>query len=148
MTIVRQALRSGEAILSADASDDGRFDMSESLQNMKIRSLMCVPLLTQDDVRLGVIQIDTSNMVEQFSSDDLEIMLAVATPVGFAITNARFIQREIENRALQRELEFAREIQQGYLPRKLPDAPGFDICLLYTSPSPRDATLSRMPSSA
>ena len=25
---------------------------------------------------------------------------------------------------------------------------GIDICLLYTSPSPRDATLSRMPSSA
>ena len=24
----------------------------------------------------------------------------------------------------------------------------FDVCLLYTSPSPRDATLSRMPSSA
>ena len=27
-------------------------------------------------------------------------------------------------------------------------ASGNDICLLYTSPSPRDATLSRMPSSA
>ena len=26
--------------------------------------------------------------------------------------------------------------------------PGFETCLLYTSPSPRDATLSRMPSSA
>ena len=25
---------------------------------------------------------------------------------------------------------------------------GYGICLLYTSPSPRDATLSRMPSSA
>ena len=25
---------------------------------------------------------------------------------------------------------------------------GYNICLLYTSPSPRDATLSRMPSSA
>ena len=25
---------------------------------------------------------------------------------------------------------------------------GYDACLLYTSPSPRDATLSRMPSSA
>ena len=25
---------------------------------------------------------------------------------------------------------------------------GINICLLYTSPSPRDATLSRMPSSA
>ena len=28
------------------------------------------------------------------------------------------------------------------------DDPKFSICLLYTSPSPRDATLSRMPSSA
>ena len=28
------------------------------------------------------------------------------------------------------------------------DTPGFNHCLLYTSPSPRDATLSRMPSSA
>ena len=28
------------------------------------------------------------------------------------------------------------------------DSPFIIICLLYTSPSPRDATLSRMPSSA
>ena len=28
------------------------------------------------------------------------------------------------------------------------DGDGFIVCLLYTSPSPRDATLSRMPSSA
>ena len=26
--------------------------------------------------------------------------------------------------------------------------PAYSVCLLYTSPSPRDATLSRMPSSA
>ena len=30
----------------------------------------------------------------------------------------------------------------------LPTEISKDICLLYTSPSPRDATLSRMPSSA
>ena len=29
-----------------------------------------------------------------------------------------------------------------------PIAEGLEFCLLYTSPSPRDATLSRMPSSA
>ena len=32
--------------------------------------------------------------------------------------------------------------------RALNDSTWRDICLLYTSPSPRDATLSRMPSSA
>ena len=31
---------------------------------------------------------------------------------------------------------------------KLIDWDQYDTCLLYTSPSPRDATLSRMPSSA
>ena len=30
----------------------------------------------------------------------------------------------------------------------VPDGPDVADCLLYTSPSPRDATLSRMPSSA
>ena len=32
--------------------------------------------------------------------------------------------------------------------RFVPGAEKYIICLLYTSPSPRDATLSRMPSSA
>ena len=40
----------------------------------------------------------------------------------------------------------------SYLPRLLPWLPRYlshcNPCLLYTSPSPRDATLSRMPSSA
>ena len=40
------------------------------------------------------------------------------------------------------ELETASAIAEKYL------APDSVFCLLYTSPSPRDATLSRMPSSA
>ena len=36
----------------------------------------------------------------------------------------------------------------GWLPGEHPVEPRTSICLLYTSPSPRDATLSRMPSSA
>ena len=45
---------------------------------------------------------------------------------------------EIEDQVKEREID---EIDA------LEDPPP-DICLLYTSPSPRDATLSRMPSSA
>ena len=32
--------------------------------------------------------------------------------------------------------------------KRLAEKGNYEICLLYTSPSPRDATLSRMPSSA
>ena len=38
--------------------------------------------------------------------------------------------------------------QEIYKNKKWPTKPLFYVCLLYTSPSPRDATLSRMPSSA
>ena len=43
--------------------------------------------------------------------------------------------------------DWARKLadERGYLPY---DYPLIKTCLLYTSPSPRDATLSRMPSSA
>ncbi|MFK7817152.1 MAG: FHA domain-containing protein, partial [Planctomycetaceae bacterium] len=133
MTIVRKAMETGEAILSADAADDSRFNTSDSLQSLQIRSMMCVPLLGKDEERLGVIQLDTGNMVEQFSQEDLDIILAVGTPVSLAITNTRFIQQEIEAKALARELDFAREIQQGYLPKRLPEATRFDISHYYES---------------
>ena len=52
------------------------------------------------------------------------------------------VSREMENSFL----EYAYSVIYS---RALPDArDGLKPCLLYTSPSPRDATLSRMPSSA
>ena len=50
-------------------------------------------------------------------------------------------------------LEVGSLIQTVYQPGEGNEAParamyGLQVCLLYTSPSPRDATLSRMPSSA
>ena len=39
-------------------------------------------------------------------------------------------------------------LRTGPNPFYVPDEEKYHICLLYTSPSPRDATLSRMPSSA
>ena len=51
-----------------------------------------------------------------------------------------------------REEYVYREVGPGLLQkrtvRKRPGTVGICACLLYTSPSPRDATLSRMPSSA
>ena len=40
--------------------------------------------------------------------------------------------------------EFVVEVQEGQYPQMVK----FQLCLLYTSPSPRDGLLSRMPSSA
>ena len=53
--------------------------------------------------------------------------------------------RNFENDAAQKEVEKLRERIQAI--RERPGVREWP-CLLYTSPSPRDATLSRMPSSA
>ena len=40
-------MASKEAILSADAAVDTRFDMAESIVDFQIRSMICAPLLNQ-----------------------------------------------------------------------------------------------------
>ena len=63
-----------------------------------------------------------------------------------------------EGRSFEYTQEKAQEVEKRLIPllqaedspysRFIMRVPGFGSCLLYTSPSPRDATLSRMPSSA
>ena len=46
------------------------------------------------------------------------------------------------------ERKAVKRLLEGYLSQKVCRDNRINSCLLYTSPSPRDATLSRMPSSA
>ena len=74
------------------------------------------------------------------------------------VTHDRYVLDRVTRRIVEVELGEARSIDgnySAYLQRKaeqnLADAAGaakFKSCLLYTSPSPRDGLLSRMPSSA
>ena len=58
-TIINYAIDEKKAIISADAADDERFDLAESIANFQIRSLMCSPLMTGDGNILGAVHIDT-----------------------------------------------------------------------------------------
>lgn len=120
MTIVRQAMETGEAILSANALDDSRFDASESLTNLRIRSVMCVPLVPKNGGALGVIQLATQEIRYQFSEDDLDLLASVASQSAFAIENANLHQAAMVRRELERELEFAMQVQLGFLPNERP----------------------------
>ena len=52
------------------------------------------------------------------------------------------------SRYMERAETTARLIDVGYRMSLFPNPNGHNNCLLYTSPSPRDGLLSRMPSSA
>ena len=119
-TIVNEVLDTGEAILSADAAADSRFEMAESIVDFNIRSMMCVPLIGADGDPLGVIQIDTLDQRQRFARDDLDVLASVAGQVAYAVENAQLHEMALRERALEQELSVAHEVQQGFLPASSP----------------------------
>lgn len=130
-TIVHEVLRTGEAILSADAASDERFEMSQSLADFRIRSLMCAPLLGPDGEPLGVLQIDTLDQRKRFEHDDLEILAAVAAQAGIAVANAQLYEQSLRQKALERDLQLANEVQRSFLPTQPPQVPGYTFFNYY-----------------
>ena len=60
-SIVNHVLGQKKAVLSQDAGADKNLPTSASIADLKIRSVMCVPLLTPDREALGILQLDTSD---------------------------------------------------------------------------------------
>ena len=63
------------------------------------------------------------------------------------LSNDELKEQLVENKKKYNELKMAHAVSPLENPIQI-KAIRKSICLLYTSPSPRDATLSRMPSSA
>lgn len=127
MTIVRQAMDSREAILSKDVPSDERFRSSDSVPQLKIHSMMCVPLMSKDNSAMGVIQIASHNLKQSFSQNDLDLLVAVASQAGLAVENSRLHEELIEQREISRDLEVATQIQLGFLPNQRPIIKGYEF---------------------
>ena len=130
-TIVSRVMDSREAVLSADAGSDERFEMSQSIADFRIRSVMCAPLVNSDGSVLGVLQVDTLNQRHRFEAVDLDVLASVAAQAAIAIDNAQLHERAIQQRALERELELAQQVQQGFLPQTFPELPGYQFFDFY-----------------
>ena len=124
MTVVNYALSSGEAILSDNLLDDSRFQET-SLQRMQIRSVMCVPLLDRDENGMGVIQIVTRDAERAFSEEDLDLLSNLANQAALAIENANLHGSLLKRKDLERDLEYATQIQLGFLPTSRPKIPQY-----------------------
>lgn len=138
LTIVEKAMREGEAILSQDAVSDTQFDHSDSISKLRIRSMMCVPLLDLDGKALGVIQLDARDLRDQFSNDDLDLLVSVATPIALAVDNARLHQQVLRQRQIEQEqqqksaeMTLAMHVQHDFLPQRPPDVDGYEFSDAY-----------------
>ncbi|MCA9176615.1 MAG: SpoIIE family protein phosphatase [Planctomycetales bacterium] len=126
-TIVKQVIESKEAILSADAASDQRFEMSQSIADFRIRSMMCAPLLNSDGEAIGVLQIDTLDQRKRFAAEDLEVLASVAVQAGIAINNAQLHEAAMKQQVMDRDLELAHEVQRSFLPNSRPQFPDYEF---------------------
>ena len=130
-TIVNKVIQDKAGLLSADASSDSQFSASESISNLSIRSMMCVPMLGVDGEVAGVINLDTQNPLNQFNSDDLELLQAVAGQAALSYESARLMSSFMEKQKQDGELDIARGVQEALLPQELPEAEGYSFFASY-----------------
>lgn len=86
-TIVDRVMKSKEPIVMSDTMAEDKGDLSESIEMMKIRSVMCVPLISRGTI-LGVIYVDSVNQPFGFRKEDLRLFTALSSPAAIAIDNA------------------------------------------------------------
>ncbi len=132
-TILNKVLSERTGILSADATSDSRFEAAASISSLTIRSMMCVPLLALDGTPMGVINLDTQNVLSRFNKDDLDLLLAVAGQAALSYENARLLTSHMEKLKQDSEMAIASNVQQALLPKTLPQAAGYEFYASYDS---------------
>lgn len=130
-TIIRHVMETKEAILSADAANDQRFEMSQSIADFRIRSMMCAPLIDSNGKAFGALQIDTLDQRQRFQPEDLELLATVAAQASVAITNAQLHEAALKQRELERDMKLAHEVQHGFLPEHPPALSGYQFFDFY-----------------
>jgi adenylate cyclase len=100
-TMTNKVFQDKVSILTSDAQMDPRFDGGASIIFHSIRSAMCAPLWNKDDV-IGVVFIDSSTRSGSFSTEDLDLLTALANYAAIGIEQARLnekIKEEIKRRS-------------------------------------------------
>jgi HD-GYP domain-containing protein (c-di-GMP phosphodiesterase class II) len=89
-TLVADVVDKGVSTFAHDARADARFAAGQSVIGQNVRSVMCVPLRTTDEV-LGALYVDSLSGAGRFSDADLELMAAVGNQAGVALHRVRLL---------------------------------------------------------
>lgn len=92
-TIINAVVEQRQSVLSMDAAED--FGAQQSIVDLAIRSLMCAPLICNEEI-LGVISVDTKQSGETFTDNDLAMLTGIASQAATALKNL-VLFKEIQN---------------------------------------------------
>ncbi|NQU42296.1 GAF domain-containing protein [bacterium] len=103
-TLIKHCFQKRVGVLSADTTSDERFSARESIMAFGIRSVMCVPLIFQDQI-LGAIHIDSESTRKRFSEDDLELLTIMANQAALCVRNSKLHDQIVREETKRANLE-------------------------------------------
>lgn len=86
-SILQEVIEKRDAVVSMDAPNDERFEGSESMTVSGIRSALCVPMISDDEV-VGIIHLDSPRAAGVFEDRDLQLLTTFARQAALVIRNA------------------------------------------------------------
>lgn len=104
-SIATQVLESGKALVTVDALEDERFSVTSSIHQLKLRSILCLPLKREREV-LGAIYLDNRQRGGVFQPALAAALQPFAEWMGQMLVNARrFFEVERDLRSARKKLE-------------------------------------------
>ncbi|MHC4599049.1 MAG: sigma 54-interacting transcriptional regulator [Planctomycetota bacterium] len=104
-SIAEQVAKSGEALVAADAQTDDRFHAYMSVSELRLRSVICVPLKRKKRV-VGVLYMDNRFETGVFTEVDRKTLEAFGDLAAIALENTRLSE---ESTVRSQELATAKE---------------------------------------
>ncbi len=86
-----------------------------------------IPMVVKSNI-IGILLFGLKHSGSQFAGKDLNLLTVAANQCAISIENARLYESEAEKLKMERDLSLARKIQQGLLPKCIPNINGLDIC--------------------
>jgi len=138
-SIVKRVVETRQPPIISDALNDTSFKNSLSVMNLRLTSVMCVPMLERGDL-IGLIYVGNDNVAQLFDQAALEILTIFASQASLVIRNALLVNElQLDNQSLQDRIERIRfgeilgsspAMQEVF--RKVQRVAGTDITVLVT----------------
>jgi phosphoserine phosphatase len=124
--VVGNCARQRRMINVPDCYQDERFDPAmDARSGYRTRSMLSLPLIDHEEILVGVLQV-INKLSGTFDEGDEALATVLAAQCAVAVQRARMTEEVIEGQRMRQELEIARDVQVGTLPRVMPVVAGYD----------------------
>jgi serine phosphatase RsbU (regulator of sigma subunit) len=125
-TVRKKVLEEKESLLIQDVDLDAGLQNRDSIIGRGIRSLMAVPIQTDERV-IGILYLDSPASAAGFAIEDLNLLTVMANIAGIRIERERLAEIEQAELLTAHDLEQAAEIQRHLLPAIAPVVRGLQL---------------------